>query len=138
MPKKSCLAALAVAMCLCILAPGTIGLTTTSDARIVDASGQEVILKGINIAGFNNNFRGPGDLNAGYDSLTQHFSHVIWRIKSLGFNAVRLPFTFKVSPLCQCMYVFQGKKSSFSPFDWQSKLTIAFDVCMCHKKNCRS
>ena len=96
MPKKSCVAALAVVTYLCILAPSARGLTTTSDARIVDARGQEVTMRGINIMGFNNNFRGPGDLNAGYDSLTKHFSHVIWRIQSLGFNAVRLPFTFDV------------------------------------------
>lgn len=37
-----------------------------------------------------------GNVNAGYDSLSQDFATVAWRVKALGFNAVRLPFTFAV------------------------------------------
>ncbi len=33
---------------------------------------------------------------AGYNSLTQDFATVVWRQKLLGFNAVRLPFSFQV------------------------------------------
>ena len=37
-----------------------------------------------------------GGLWAGDTSLTQDFATVVWRLKLLGFNAVRLPFSFQV------------------------------------------
>ncbi len=36
----------------------------------------------------------PGDLSRGTTSATRDFRTIVWRIKQLGFNAVRLPFTF--------------------------------------------
>ena len=44
--------------------------------------------------GFNTGLTFPGDLNFGTDSVTKDFRTIVWRIKQLGFNAVRLPFTF--------------------------------------------
>lgn len=44
--------------------------------------------------GFNTGLTFPGDLTIGTDSMTKDFRTIVWRIKQLGFNAVRLPFTF--------------------------------------------
>ena len=44
--------------------------------------------------GFNTGLTFPGDLTFGTDSITMDFRTIVWRIKQLGFNAVRLPFTF--------------------------------------------
>lgn len=43
---------------------------------------------------------GPDGLWAGSTSLTLDFANIVLRIKALGFNAVRLPFSFKVSTAC--------------------------------------
>ena len=37
----------------------------------------------------------PGNLTNGPDSATQDFATSAWRIRQLGFNAVRLPFRFR-------------------------------------------
>lgn len=44
--------------------------------------------------GFNTGLTFPGDLTFGTDSVTKDFRTIVWRIKQLGFNAVRLPFMF--------------------------------------------
>ena len=41
-------------------------------------------------------YAGPDGLWAGSTSLTLDFANIVLRIKALGFNAVRLPFSFKV------------------------------------------
>ncbi len=35
-------------------------------------------------------------LNKNQDTLTVDFKTIVWRMKLLGFNAVRLPFSFQV------------------------------------------
>lgn len=45
--------------------------------------------------GFNAGLAAPGNLSKGYDSLSQDFDTIVWRLKQLGFNAIRLPFSFK-------------------------------------------
>lgn len=35
-----------------------------------------------------------GNLSAGFDAVSQDFKTVVWRIKELGFNAIRLPVSF--------------------------------------------
>jgi hypothetical protein len=45
--------------------------------------------------GFNAGLTAPGNLSKGYDSLSQDFPTIVWRLRQLGFNAVRLPFSFK-------------------------------------------
>lgn len=67
---------------------------TTSNGQIVDSSGNIIKLKGINWFGFNNG----GTMLDGLwssDPLSGDFSTTVQRIKALGFNAVRLPFSFK-------------------------------------------
>lgn len=74
-----------------ITPPSSSRLTTQND-QIVDASGNIVKLKGINWFGFNN-----GDMLNGmwnYDGLSGDFETTVLRLKALGFNAVRLPFSF--------------------------------------------
>ncbi|KAL0031693.1 hypothetical protein WJX79_001570 [Trebouxia sp. C0005] len=50
---------------------------------------------GLNWFGFDDGNTGPDGLWAGSTSLTQDFANIMLRIKALGFNAVRLPFSFK-------------------------------------------
>lgn len=45
--------------------------------------------------GFNAGLTAPGNLSKGYDSLSQDFPTIVWRLRQLGFNAIRLPFSFK-------------------------------------------
>ena len=45
--------------------------------------------------GFNAGLTAPGNLSKGYDSLSQDFPTIAWRLRGLGFNAIRLPFSFK-------------------------------------------
>ena len=63
-------------------------------ASIVDASGATVELKGFNHFGFNNGATMVDGL-WGSDALSADFATVVQRQKLLGFNAVRLPFSFK-------------------------------------------
>lgn len=35
-----------------------------------------------------------GNLSAGFDAVSQDFKTIVWRIKQLGFNAIRLPVSF--------------------------------------------
>lgn len=45
--------------------------------------------------GFNAGLTAPGNLSKGNDSLSQDFPTIAWRLRELGFNAVRMPFSFK-------------------------------------------
>lgn len=76
-----------------IIPPSLSGLTTSND-KIIDANNNEVILKGINWFGFNNSDMLNGMWN--YDGLSGDFETTVLRLKALGFNAVRLPFTFAI------------------------------------------
>ena len=96
---------------------------------LVDGSGKEVVLKGVNWFGFNtgcverwggdagaerepSNHRPPivqpspphppfpsldavGNFTNGPDAVSQDYRVVLWRIRQLGFNAVRVPFVFR-------------------------------------------
>ncbi len=44
--------------------------------------------------GFNAGLTAPGNLSKGYDSMSQDFPTIVWRLKELGFNAIRLPYSF--------------------------------------------
>ena len=44
-------------------------------------------------------------LYAGDSSLTADFATVAYRIQLLGFNAIRLPFSFVVSTPCSDLYL---------------------------------
>ena len=69
---------------------------TTSNGQITDYNGNVIAFKGLNWFGFDDGNTGPDGLWAGSTSLTQDFANIMLRIKALGFNAVRLPFSFKV------------------------------------------
>ena len=62
-----------------------------------------VLLQGVNWFGFETSATMVAGLWAGSSSLTQDFKTIVWRMKLLGFNAVRLPFSFKVSTHAQCL-----------------------------------
>lgn len=98
---------------------------TTSNGQITDLDGNVVVFKGLNWFGFDDGKlrlshhadmlvaatdlrpdlrglvttgnTGPDGLWAGSTSMTLDYANIMLRIKSLGFNAVRLPFSFKVS-----------------------------------------
>jgi len=62
------------------------------------AGGAPITLAGANWFGFENGQTFVDGLWAGTGSaLTHDALTVLWRIKLLGFNALRLPFSFKVS-----------------------------------------
>jgi hypothetical protein len=67
------------------------GLTTKND-QIIDSNGNIVKLKGISWFGFNNGQIVNGLWN--YDGIGGDFETTVLRLKALGFNAVRLPFSF--------------------------------------------
>ena len=65
------------------------------------AGGAPITLIGANWFGFENGQTFVDDLWAGKDTaLTHDALTVLWRIKLLGFNALRLPFSFKVGCVC--------------------------------------
>ncbi|EIE25050.1 glycoside hydrolase [Coccomyxa subellipsoidea C-169] len=66
------------------------------DGILYGVDGNPVVLKGVNWFGFETGATMVAGLWAGYNSLTQDFATVVWRQKLLGFNAVRLPFSFQV------------------------------------------
>lgn len=70
---------------------------TTRDGQITDLDGNIIVFKGLNWFGFDDGNTGPDGLWAGSTSTTLDFANIMLRIKALGFNAVRLPFSFKVS-----------------------------------------
>ena len=70
---------------------------TTRNGQITDLDGNALVFKGLNWFGFDDGNTGPDGLWAGSASTTLDFANIMLRIKALGFNAVRLPFSFKVS-----------------------------------------
>ena len=68
------------------------GLTTFND-EIIDANGNKVALHGFSWFGFNSGTTMMDGLWGG-PALGSDFATAVWRQKLLGFNAVRLPFSF--------------------------------------------
>ncbi|CAL5222694.1 g5095 [Coccomyxa viridis] len=69
---------------------------SASAGQLYGTDGNPVVLKGLNWFGFETSATMVAGLWAGSSSLTQDFKTVVWRMRLLGFNAVRLPFSFKV------------------------------------------
>lgn len=70
---------------------------TTRNGQITDLDGNVLVFKGLNWFGFDDGNTGPDGLWAGRTSMTLDYANIMLRIKALGFNAIRLPFSFKVS-----------------------------------------
>ena len=68
---------------------------TTRDGLIIGVDGNPVFLMGINWFGFDCGATMTDGLWGGRDAVAQDFANVVYRIKLLGFNSVRLPFSFR-------------------------------------------
>ena len=71
-------------------------LTTVND-QIIDQNGNAVTLHGIAWYGFGDPSTAMVEglsYSNGYDSQTQDFATVVVRMKALGFNTIKLPFSF--------------------------------------------
>jgi len=71
------------------------GSLTTSGGNIIGLDGNVLTLMGINYFGFDDGNTMVDGLWEGSDQLTLDFATVVYRIQLLGFNAVRLPFSFQ-------------------------------------------
>ncbi|MBA3237641.1 MAG: cellulase family glycosylhydrolase [Parachlamydiaceae bacterium] len=69
-------------------------MTTKGDA-ILNSQNEHIELKGVNWFGFNNGSTMVDGIWGGSDTISYDFATVVYRLKLLGFNAVRLPFSFK-------------------------------------------
>ena len=74
--------------------------TSTAESHMGKVADACTMLQGLNWFGFETSATMVAGLWAGSSSLTQDFKTVVWRMKLLGFNAVRLPFSFKVCLEC--------------------------------------
>lgn len=72
----------------------TPGRMTTLDGKIIGVDGKPVYLMGLNWFGFDCGATMTDGLWGGKDATAQDFANVVYRIKLLGFNAIRLPFSF--------------------------------------------
>ena len=61
------------------------------------ANGETLTIKGVNWFGFETSSTMTDGLWQGPNAITQNFEAVVWRIKLMGFNTVRIPFSFQVS-----------------------------------------
>jgi hypothetical protein len=92
----ACLRQLAVfSLAFLILQPKQVSAVSISGTTFLDEKGEEVVFHGINWFGFNNQGTMVNGLWSGKTNMTLDFSTVVRRMELLGFNAVRLPFSFK-------------------------------------------
>lgn len=77
-----------------LLMQGHVNAFTTQGNQIYDSEGNLVNLKGVNWFGFNNQDTMVDGLWGGADSIAFDFATVVYRMQLLGFNAIRLPFSF--------------------------------------------
>ncbi len=68
---------------------------TTNGDQILNSNGQPIELHGVNWFGFNNGQTMVDGLWSGSGAIAGDFATVVYRMQLLGFNAVRLPFSFK-------------------------------------------
>jgi aryl-phospho-beta-D-glucosidase BglC (GH1 family) len=77
-----------------LLFSASLSAMTTQGDKILNSGGEEIALKGVNWFGFNNGATmvdglwSPG-------GLSSDFATIVYRMQLLGFNAVRLPISFK-------------------------------------------
>ncbi|KAK9807769.1 hypothetical protein WJX72_008737 [[Myrmecia] bisecta] len=90
-----------LAALLLVTLPACQGLTTSS-GKIVDASGNELILKGVALSGFEISHTMSGDPSKGTDSQNKDWPTNMYRLKMMGFNMVRLEWSqqgFLIDPV---------------------------------------
>ncbi|KAK9838511.1 hypothetical protein WJX81_004175 [Elliptochloris bilobata] len=71
------------------------GPLTVRNGVIYDPNGAPLVVKGVNWFGFDVATTMVDGLWAGSTSLTKDFPTVVWRLQLLGFNTIRLPFSFQ-------------------------------------------
>ena len=107
----------------------TTGILTTKEQSggptiIVDGAGEPVTFRGIGIYGFNIGLTATGNLSAGPDAVSNDFEQIVYRMRMLGFNSVRLPFAFdKVWGLGQPPISYTGACDVPSPTAIERTLT---------------
>ena len=67
----------------------------TEDGNIIGPDGKTLNLHGVNYFGFDDGNTMLDGLWAGSDQLTLDFATIVYRLQLLGFNSVRLPFSFQ-------------------------------------------
>lgn len=77
------------------LLTSNLGAMTTQGTQILDSQGNAIELKGVNWFGFNNQSTMVDGLWGGPNSIAFDFATVVYRMELLGFNAIRLPFSFQ-------------------------------------------
>ncbi len=83
-------------LCLGASLQTSLSAMTTQGDKILNSSGEEIALKGVNWFGFNNgDTMVDGLWSSSSGPLASDFATVVYRMQLLGFNAVRLPFSFK-------------------------------------------
>ena len=76
-------------------APAAVGsVLRVSGTSFIDSTGAAVVLHGINWFGFDDSASMMLEGSTQPTALAGDFPTVVWRLKGLGFNAVRLPFSF--------------------------------------------
>lgn len=68
---------------------------TTKGDLILNADGEKIELHGVNWFGFNNGSTMVDGMWNGWNGLSGDFETIVHRMQLMGFNAVRLPFSFK-------------------------------------------
>lgn len=69
---------------------------STADGQLLGVDGQPLFMKGVNYFGFEYSGHSMVDgLSSGSSSISQDFATVVYRQQLLGFNTVRLPFSFQ-------------------------------------------
>jgi hypothetical protein len=69
---------------------------STKKGKLIGVDGLPLSIKGVNWFGFETAVTVVHGLWQGPTALSQDFQNVAWRIKLLGFNTIRLPFSFQV------------------------------------------
>ncbi|KAK9832825.1 hypothetical protein WJX81_004726 [Elliptochloris bilobata] len=72
----------------------TIEWPTARGDALPDIASNHIVFKDIGWFGINTGLTSQGGLSRGSDSATRNFRTIVCRVKQLGINAVRLPFTY--------------------------------------------
>lgn len=118
-----------IILLLLFLLTFSVALKVDKDANFIDETGSVVKLHGLNWFGYNTNVRVVHGLWNGY-SVAGDFATILHRMKLLGFNAIRVPFSFQEfknatagNYIEQCYLPSQKElKSSVMPAEYNTKI----------------